>query len=606
MATGLYSVEVNDGVIDGSQNHVLHVGQLSQSLILPILLAIGAVPVLDVTGLRAGGSHSLNVLQVLAADIRQNHILGVGQLSQSLILPELVALGAVPVLDLAIVVAAGLDSLEVDDVAALGGNNDILGVGDLGQSLVSPEALASGAEPVFNVTVVVASRLHSIEVDDGVIDDTQLNAQGVGDLGQSLVSPILLAVGAEPVLDVTLRLAGGSHSLDVLQVLAADIRQNHILGVGQLSQSLILPELVALGAVPVLDLAIVVAAGLDGLEVDHVAALGGNDNVLGVGDLSQSLILPEALAGGAEPVLNVTNVVATGLHSVEVDDGVVEDTQLNAQGVGDLGQSLVSPILLAVGAEPVLDVTLRLAGGSHSLDVLQVLAADIRQNHILGVGQLSQSLILPILLAIGAEPVLDLAVVVATGLDGLEVHHIAALSRQDHVLGVGDLGQSLISPEALAIGAEPVLDVTNVVATGLHSVEVNQTGVDVTDLTAQITIGIAGTVVLVSADHNGDRTVGAVKVDDRHLDTGTVEVALAVEGQSQGIGAGDGIVLNLEGQGSEQFTGVVAFCDSVAEIDGEGILGLGTEGIAGVAEVANGLQQLQNGGVVANLNHGRN
>ena len=194
----------------------------------------------------------------------------------------------------------------------------------------------------------------------------------------------------------------------------------------------------------------------------------------------------------------------------------------------------------------------------------------------------------------------------ATGLDGLEVHHIAALSRQDHVLGVGDLGQSLISPEALAIGAEPVLDVTNVVATGLHSVEVNQTGVDVTDLTAQITIGIAGTVVLVSADHNGDRTVGAVKVDDRHLDTGTVEVALAVEGQSQGIGAGDGIVLNLEGQGSEQFTGVVAFCDSVAEIDGEGILGLGTEGIAGVAEVANGLQQLQNGGVVANLNHGRN
>ena len=335
------------------------------------------------------------------------------------------------------------------------------------------------------------------------------------------------------------------------------------------------------------------ASGLDGLEGDNLAADGRQDHVLGVGQLSQSLILPVDLADGAEPVLDVTQIVATGSNRLHMNDVVLGNADHYVLGVGQLSQGLILPILLTIGAIPVLDVTLLVAGGILSLHVLQILAAGGGQDHVLGVGQLSQGLILPVLLALGAEPVSDLAVVVASGLDGLESDHFAALSGDDDVLGVGQLSQSLVSPEALALGAEPVLDVTVVVATGLHRVKVDDAlGVDGTDLAAQVTIGIAGSVILVLATNgritlNSDSTVGSLENNGLGTLVRTVEESGGIVVHNQRIGAGSGIVLDLEGSGSQQLAGVILGLggavaevhDAVAQVTpGEPLLGVALAG----------------------------
>ena len=619
VATGSHSVKVlGVGGAGGSDLHVLDVGQNGQSLVGPNLLALVADPVLHVTVLGAGGSLGSDVLgrilqsgdnQVLvvghdgALGISVEHIavsavpvsihtgvvaagldslvslsavlargsdlnvLQVGQLSQSLVSPNLLALGAGPVLHVTVLGAGGSLGSDVVGRILQSGQNHVLDVGDLGQSLVGPHGLAIVADPVLNVTDVVATGGNSVKVHQvGVLNRGQDHALGVGDLGQSGVSPELLAIGAVPVLDVTGLEAGGLNSLNVLQVVGAGGAQDHALGVGDLGQSLISPELLALVADPVLDVTIVVATGSDSLDVSHVAAQHGQDHALGVGDLSQSLVSPEGLAIGAEPVLDVTDVVAAGINSVEVNGVVLGSSNLHVLDVGQLGQSLVGPNLLALGAIPVLDVTLGLAGGLHSGNVGSG-GLQSGNDDVLDVGNLGQSLVDPNLLAIVADPVLNVTIVVATGSHSVEVSHVAALSGNDGAQVVGHLSQSLVGPEALALIAVPVLDVTDVVATGLHSVKVeNALGVDGTDVATQVTGSITISVILMLTggltDH-GDRTVDNGKLDSL---TGNVEEVAGLVHHGQRIGAGRGIVLHLEGSGEEVLFGDVLRSNTIAEV----------------------------------------
>ena len=225
--------------------------------------------------------YSVNVLDLCSAG--DDYVLGVCKLGKSLVLPELIAAIAVPILDVTVLMAVCLGSLEVLNIAILGsGNNYVLDVGELGESLVGPNLLAVVAYPVLNVTVVVTACSNSIEVNKLGVLNGKLYALLVGNSGESLVGPCSSANGAVPILDVTLGVAGGSNSLNVLDGVIS-------IGVG---------ELVAVFAVCVTGIGVLVSNG------------SGNNAVF-IGALSKSLVGPHFVALGAVPVLNVT-CFATG------------------------------------------------------------------------------------------------------------------------------------------------------------------------------------------------------------------------------------------------------------------------------------------------------
>ena len=86
-----------------------------------------------------------------------------------------------------------------------------------------------------------------------------------------------------------------------------------------------------------------------------------------------------------------------------------------------------------------------------------------------------------------------------------------------------------------------------------------------------------------------------------------VEIALIVTGQSKGIHAGSGIVLNLESDDSELLSGVIFLGDSVAEVNHERI-DLGVQNGSGLGVDLTDLEanQLQSGGVITDSDNSRN
>ena len=218
--------------VSHGQDNSLQVGVQGALSIQPSLAASLAVPVLDVTILVAGSSLSLN-MGSLAVSSGGNNILQVGDLSQQLIGPSGAAELAVPVLDVAILVAGSGVSLNMDNIVG-NRNDDILEVGDLSQILVSPDALAVGAVPVSDVTGSVAGSSDSINGHDVVVlvgDDTSL----VGHLSQSLVSPSSAAELAVPVLDIAGAATGSLNSLNmddvVLSSLVGQLAAQHAVSV---------------------------------------------------------------------------------------------------------------------------------------------------------------------------------------------------------------------------------------------------------------------------------------------------------------------------------------------------------------------------------------
>ena len=170
-----------------------------------------------------------------------------------------------------------------------------------------------------------------------------------------------------------------------------------------------------------------------------------------------------------------------------------------------------------------------------------------------------------------AVPVLDVTVLVAGSLDSLHVGDGAVSHGNDHVLQVGLLSQSLVSPSDTAVLAVPVSDVAVLVAGGVNSLHsgdvvvgslVGQLAAQSADLVALVGVLVLARGLRIGAvDHDG--SVLLTESDVFHIG---VEEVLGVVLHDQVVGAGNGIVLDLEGGGEVQLTGNVLGSGTVNEV----------------------------------------
>jgi hypothetical protein len=249
---------------------------------------------------------------------------------------------------------------------------------------------------------------------------------------------------------------------------------DNVLVVGKLGESLILPYLLTVLAVPVLDVTVLVAISCLSIYVNYVAAKLRDDYVLDVGNLSESLIGPYALTLVADPVLNDTGVVTAGSYCIHMYEKVAtlsgDDYVLD---VGKLSKSLILPYLLTGVADPVLDAAVAVTACLSSLHVNEKTISGSGKNNVLDVSKLGESLILPYSLTVVAYPVLDVAVVVASRSNSLEVNGVTLELGDDYALEVGNLGEILVCPCVAAIGAVPVLNVTGLSASSVLRLNVS-------------------------------------------------------------------------------------------------------------------------------------
>ena len=467
---GLDSLEVNYLTAKCGNNYVSDVGKLLKISILPNLLTIVAYPVLDVAVVVASGSNCLNVSS-LTAKCRENYVLDVGKLGESLILPYLLTVVAYPVLNVTIVVATGLNSLEVNYLAANCGKDYVLDVSELSKLLVLPNLLALVAYPMLDVTVAVARGNNALKANYLAANCGKYYVLNVGKLGESLILPYLLTLVAYPMLDLTVKVARGSDSLEV-NYLTANCGNNYVSDIGKLLEISILPYLLTLVAYPVLNVTIVVATGLNCVKVNNLTAKCGKDYVLDVGKLGESLILPYLLTLVAYPVLDVTVAVTISSLCLEVNNLAAKCGKYYVLDVSELLKLCILPYQLTAVTYPVLDVTVVVTTGLNCVKVNN-LTAKCRKDYVLDVGKLSEFLILPYLLTLVAYPVLDVTVAVTVGSLCLEVNNLTANCGKYYVLNVGKLSKSLILPYHLTAVAYPVLNVTVVVTAGSNCVEVN-------------------------------------------------------------------------------------------------------------------------------------
>ena len=500
------------------------VGDYGKSLVSPELITIRAVPVLAVT-VYASGSNSSNVLKILGAGSRNYNVLDVGKLCKSLIGPNLLAIVAYPVLNVTVSVAIGSSSFDVNEIALAGSGKDyVLDVGNLGESLVSPNLLTSVAYPVLAVTVVVASGSLCIEVNEiALAGSGNDKISEVGEVVKLCVGPVALAVCAVPVLYVTIHVASGSLSCKVNSVvrsLTSELAASYALCIAIVSvsvlaycakdyaesvsydgKSCISPVCITIRAVPVLKVTVCARSRNSSNVLKILGAGSAKDYALAVGKSGKSLVNPVLFASVAVPVLYVTVSVAIGSSSLNVSNvalaGSGKDYVLD---VGKLGKSLIGPNLLAIVAYPVLNVTVHVASGSLSLEVNEIALAGSGKDYALDVGKLSKSLVSPNLLAIVAYPVLDVTVVVASGSLSREVNEIAlAGSGNDYAKRSNVLSKLCVKPCCVTDGTGPVLYVTVSVAVSAYSVEVNGgvLCVGVGELAAVLTGSVTGVGVLV-------------------------------------------------------------------------------------------------------------
>ena len=249
--------------------------------------------------------------------------------------------------------------------------------------------------------------------------------------------------------------------------------------------------------------------------------------------------------------------MATSLDTGGVDSvGGAGSAQLNSHHVGNHGALGIQPSSAANVAVPELDVTQLGAGGGLSINV----------DHV----------------------VLDLTgLLAANHADGVAVVEVHVLTEGDD--GEAVHGHAVGIPGSATVGAVPVLDVTVDLAGSLNGVNVNLvvSSVLVGQLVAVHAVSIAGievsvvslgagllaalgavlvavVVVLVLASGLLGLGIGAVDGDvgghglESHELLIQVDAGIGVEVDGQGIGAGNGIILDLEGSGVEQLLGAVA------------------------------------------------
>ena len=178
-----------------------------------------------------------------------------------------------------------------------------------------------------------------------------------------------------------------------------------------------------------------------------------------------------------------------------------------------------------------------------------------RQDDSLQVGVQGALSIQPSLTAVGAVPVLDVTVLGAGSSLGGNVSSLGVSHRQDNSLQVGVQSASLVQPSHTADVAVPVGDVTILIAGGILSGNGDHVVLDLAGLAAQVAVYVASVVILVLA--SGGQGIGAVD-DDGGILLAEVDVdkihrkeVLGVIGDGQIVVAGLGIVLDLEGSGEE-------------------------------------------------------
>ena len=161
----------------------------------------------------------------------------------------------------------------MDNVLVSSGQLHAHHVGDLHQVLVNPNSQAVLAVPVLLVAFGVAAGLNSVHMDNVLVGSGQDHAQVVGDHGQSLVSPDSLTVLAVPVLDVAFGVAAGSNSvhMDQVLVLAGAFYLTSSLEGGGDGQS-------GFGSEPILAYNVQCANE----DSDLIASLDGNGNRIGI------------------------------------------------------------------------------------------------------------------------------------------------------------------------------------------------------------------------------------------------------------------------------------------------------------------------------------
>jgi hypothetical protein len=355
---------VLDGVINEKYNG-LEVGVLSKSLIEPSETALLAVPVLKVTCFCAGGILSSYVLDIVLG-LGKNNRLEVGVLSKSLIKPSETAVLAVPVLEVTHIKAGGILSSYVLDIVLGSGKDYGLEVGVETASLVKPCAATNGAVPVLEVTHIKAGRSESCYVLDGVVNNAD-NSLNVSVESLSLVKPCVAAGLAVPVLKVTCFCAGCFLSSNVLDVVACGRNDYRHFVEGHAGSVFVIPATVTMLAVPVLDVTVLVAVSFLSLSMlDAVSSLGIGKlaTVYAVLIANEEILVISLSRAGQTAILADTVLAGSGIaYALAIN--------VNAHHIGELGESFIGPYCVAVLAVPVFNVTEFYAGnGSLSILVL--------------------------------------------------------------------------------------------------------------------------------------------------------------------------------------------------------------------------------------------
>ena len=216
----------------------------------------------------------------------------------------------------------------MNSVSVSHGQDNSLQVGVQGAISIQPSLAASLAVPVLDVTILVAGSSLGLDVDSSLVGSGQDNGLQVGVQGAISIQPSVAALGAVPVLDVTILVAGSSLGLDVHDgVILEGLNRHHVQGhAGTVG---IVPAGAAVGAVPVLDVAHAAAGGLNSLNVqDVVSSLGVGqlaaqhaESVTGIEVLVLAPGLNRQIVGQNVLAVSLSPVHVVNLASLELDVG---------------------------------------------------------------------------------------------------------------------------------------------------------------------------------------------------------------------------------------------------------------------------------------------
>ena len=462
VAAGSYSIDVNDlsGVRNGK---VLSVGEKSTSYISEYCITLCAVPILVRAVLVARSLNCGNVGKGVKCG--NGYVLSVRKLSESSIGKYCITVCTVPVLKVAVLVAACLCSSNVDDLCSVG-NSKVLSVGEKSTSCISEYCITLCAVPILVRAVLVARSLNCGNVGK-IVKCGSDNTLEVGEHCKSSISEYCVTICTVPVLKVTGLMAACFNCCNVDDL--CGVVGDYALSVGKLSKSSIGKYCIAICTVPELNVTGLVAGSLNCSNVDDLCGVVG-DYVLSVRKLSESSIGEYSVTVCTVPVLNVTGLVASCLNCCNVDDlcGVGNSKVLS---VGENSTCCISKYCIAVLAEPVLSNAVLVAACLNCGNIGKILKCG--NGYVLDVGKLGKSIVSPNLLTVCTVPVLNVTGLMAGRISSLNVDYLAANCGKNNAESVGKLSKSSIGEYSVTVCAVPVLNVTGIVAAGSYSVDVN-------------------------------------------------------------------------------------------------------------------------------------